>query len=74
MNTSCKMVNAVFGARDGNNGLINCDAPTLRGRTHCEDHRQQELTRLAGARVSAKRVLEAADQDYFAYLSEGYDL
>lgn len=72
MNTTCKMVTLIMGSDSGNRNVV-CDAPTLRGRTHCEDHRQQELTRLAGARVSAKRMLEAADQDYFAYLSEGYD-
>jgi hypothetical protein len=69
MNTSCKLVPVTFAF--GGNGP--CGAPTLRGRTHCEKHRDQELGRLARVRIDADRAAERAKQDYFVYLSEGYD-
>ncbi len=68
MNTTCKR----GGEDDGSSGDA-CGKPTLRGRTHCEEHRAAELRLLDNIRVNAKRVCERADQDYFAYLSEGYD-
>jgi hypothetical protein len=68
------MTSAVFGSIDGNNGIVSCGKPTLKGRSHCEEHRQAEVRRLWIRRENAIRALREAEQDYGAYLSEGYDL
>lgn len=72
MNTSCKMLTLIFGSVGGNRSVC-CGETTLRGRSHCEKHRSEELTRLSQMRERAKRHMEAVDADYHAYLSEGYD-
>lgn len=65
MNTDCQWY------RDDDGGTC-CGEPTVRGRTHCEAHREIRATQLFRKREQARRAAETAEQDYFFYLQEGY--
>lgn len=71
MNTSCQQQPLIL-CGSGCGEHAPCGAPTLRGRTHCEAHREEELRRLDRRRQQTKRDFEGADMEYHSYLSEGY--
>lgn len=71
MSTSCKMVTLIMGSLGGNQN-VTCNKLTLNGRTHCEQHREQELRRLWLLREDRRRARDLAERDYLTYLSEGY--
>jgi hypothetical protein len=70
MNTSCKRLLEV----EGDNDPMTCQEPTKFGRTHCHEHRAEELKRLSQAKVRAREAYEAAEKAFDVYFREGSGL